>query len=278
MHIRLTAVLFAAGALFAQEKKPAMIGIGAGPVGIESLMGGAIKGAPYSATVITERTQFLPDGNRIAEKHTSIVARDSEGRMRNEATVTTVGAVPVAAEPVKIVMILDPVQQASYTLEMNSKTARKRILPAGPDLEPRRKLEAERRSAATGQQAEAASREAKLAAERKAVAKERAELHRESLGQQVIEGVLADGVKTVRTIPAGEIGNERPIEIVDEVWTSPDLKAVVLSKHSDPRTGEMIYRLTNISRTEPQPSLFQVPSDFKLIDDNESKFVYRPRD
>ncbi len=224
--------------------------------------------------MITERTQLLADGNRITEKHTSTVARDSEGRMRNEATVTTVGAVPVAPEPAKIVMILDPVQQASYTLEMNSKTARKRILPAGPDLETRRKLEAERRGSATGQQAEAAGRDAKLAAE----ARERAEVHKESLGRQVVEGVLADGVKTVRTIPSGEIGNERPIEIVDEVWTSADLKAVVLSKHSDPRTGEMIYRLTNISRTEPPASLFQVPSDFKLVDDNESTFVYRPRD
>jgi hypothetical protein len=116
----------------------------------------------------------------------------------------------------------------------------------------------------------------KLSAERKATG--RSDMHKEPLGTQVIEGVLAEGSKTVRTIPAGEIGNERAIDIVDEVWTSPDLKTVVLSKHSDPRTGEMTYRLTNISRAEPAASLFMVPADFKVVEGGEATFVYRPRD
>jgi hypothetical protein len=258
-----------------------MISIGAGPVAIEAVMGGSIKGAPYSATVITERTQTLSDGNRIAEKHTSMVARDSEGRMRNEATVMAIGTAPVAGGPAQIVMILDPVQQVSYTLETNSKTARKRSMQPGAELEARRKIEFERRIApASGAAGVAVASEMvvkeKLSAERKATG--RSDMHKEPLGTQVIEGVLAEGSKTVRTIPAGEIGNERAIDIVDEVWTSPDLKTVVLSKHSDPRTGEMTYRLTNISRAEPAASLFMVPADFKVVEGGEATFVYRPRD
>ena len=87
---------------------------------------------------------------------------------------------------------------------------------------------------------------------------------KEELGKQIIEGVEADGTRTTVTIPAGEIGNERPIEIVSERWYSPELQMVIMTKHSDPRSGETTYRLTNISRTEPAKSLFEVPADYTL--------------
>jgi hypothetical protein len=76
--------------------------------------------------------------------------------------------------------------------------------------------------------------------------------------------VDADGTRTTITIPAGEIGNERAIEIVSERWYSPELQLVVMTRHSDPRTGETVYRLTNINRTEPVKSLFEVPSDYTI--------------
>ena len=87
---------------------------------------------------------------------------------------------------------------------------------------------------------------------------------KEELGKQTIEGVEAEGTRYVTTIPAGEIGNEQPIEMVFETWFSPELQAVVMSKHSDPRSGENTYRLTNINRTEPPHSLFEVPSDYTI--------------
>ena len=86
----------------------------------------------------------------------------------------------------------------------------------------------------------------------------------ESLGKQFMEGVEADGTRTTFTIPAGQIGNELPISVVSERWYSPELKALVMSRQSDPRFGETTYRLTNIARGEPSPSLFEVPSDFTI--------------
>jgi hypothetical protein len=80
----------------------------------------------------------------------------------------------------------------------------------------------------------------------------------EDLGTQSMEGVEVTGTRTTTTIPAGAIGNERPIEIVYEKWYSPELKVTVMSRHSDPRFGEQTYRLTNINRSEPDPSLFSV--------------------
>ena len=87
---------------------------------------------------------------------------------------------------------------------------------------------------------------------------------KEQLGKQNIEGVEAEGTRTTVTIPAGEIGNERPIEIVSERWYSPELQLVVMTRHSDPRFGETTYKLTNINRTEPAKSLFEVPSDYTI--------------
>ena len=87
---------------------------------------------------------------------------------------------------------------------------------------------------------------------------------REELGQQTIEGVTATGTRTTTEIPAGAIGNEQPIRIVSEQWFSPELQVLVLTKHTDPRSGETTYRLTGIVRAEPARSLFDVPADYTL--------------
>jgi TonB family protein len=93
----------------------------------------------------------------------------------------------------------------------------------------------------------------------------------EQLGKQRIEGVECEGARTVTTVPAGAIGNERPIESVNETWYSPELQMMILSKRSDPRFGESTYRVTNIIRSEPDAALFQVPSEYTVIDSGSKK-------
>jgi hypothetical protein len=105
-------------------------------------------------------------------------------------------------------------------------------------------------------------------------AEEQSQVTTEDLGTQTMEGLLVTGVRTTHTIPAGQIGNEKPLLIVTEVWTSPDLKTVVYSKRSDPRMGEQTFKLTNLVRTEPDASLFTVPADFKITDGPQN-FIYR---
>ena len=91
----------------------------------------------------------------------------------------------------------------------------------------------------------------------------------EPLGSKTLEGVTAEGTRTTMTIPAGQVGNEQPIQTVVETWYSPDLKITVYSKRSDPRSGETVMRYTNIARTEPAHSLFEVPADYKVTDSQE---------
>ncbi len=97
----------------------------------------------------------------------------------------------------------------------------------------------------------------------------------EDLGMQDIEGLACHGRREIVTIPAGQICNERPIVTSTEIWTSDDLHGVVLKKHTDPRFGETVYRLTNIKLGEPDASLFQVPSGYKITNKTEPTF---PRD
>jgi len=84
-----------------------------------------------------------------------------------------------------------------------------------------------------------------------------------NLGVRDFDGVKAEGKSTVWTIPAGEIGNRNPINITSETWYSPELQVTVMSRYNDPRTGESVYRLANIQRSEPPADLFKAPEGAK---------------
>ncbi len=100
------------------------------------------------------------------------------------------------------------------------------------------------------------------------------ETRTEELGVQNIEGIDAAGTRTITTIPAGAIGNERPIEVIYEKWYSNELQLVVMSKHTDPRFGEQTYRLANIVRSEPDASLFEVPVGYKMVTTPGGSFTF----
>ncbi|MBL8518271.1 MAG: hypothetical protein JNM76_15030 [Betaproteobacteria bacterium] len=86
------------------------------------------------------------------------------------------------------------------------------------------------------------------------------------LGVKNFDGVTAEGKMVSYTIPAGKIGNVKPITVSSETWYSPDLQITVYSKHSDPRSGDVIYRVANLKRTEQNAELFRVPADYEVKD------------
>jgi hypothetical protein len=264
-------------------------GPGGGPIGgntftfISSEMsfdGKVVKGAPYSAQAVTEVTQTLGDGNRIVRKSTASVYRDSEGRTRRDQMLGSIGPFAAAGDPPQTFFINDPVAGFNYVLDPRTHTARKLPLPRielGPG--DRHNITFERKVVQAGPDGGVGgavpggpdtrvmiyeNREEGAGPLR--TKKEGPKPKTESLGKQTIEGVEAEGTRITMTIPAGEIGNERPIEIVSERWYSPELQTVVLSKNNDPFAGESVYRLTNISRSEPARTLFEVPADYKIKD------------
>jgi hypothetical protein len=258
----------------------------------ESFGGKVVKGAPYSGESVTETIQTLSDGNRIVNRMTSSVYRDSEGRTRREQSLKGLGIFANGEEGFQTIFINDPVAGVTFTLDSRSHTAHKSVpftfefskkLDKAGDvvssIEGQKfEFKVERGAAATGSMIMTAP----VGAPHPDLDQLRAEAGgsgtfvfktkpgtgtnevKEQLGKQIIEGVEAEGTRTTVTIPAGDIGNERPIEIVSERWYSPELQLVVMTRHSDPRFGETIYKLTNINRTEPAKLLFEVPSDYTI--------------
>ena len=165
-----------------------------------------------------------------------------------------------------MISIYDPVSGVLYNLDSNTKTAHKMTSPRMPDLsedvKAGAKLKAKRES--DGVAGAVVSGDSISAGGHSVAWSSNAEINQESLGTQTIEGVEAEGERVTITIPAGKIGNDSPIVTVNERWYSPELQVVVMSKNSDPRMGETTYRLTNIVRSEPDPSLFQVPADYRV--------------
>ena len=230
---------------------PEFPGSGARFLGAEAgTPGQVVKNAPYSADLVTETTQTLPDGNRIHQTFTAHVYRDSEGRTRREPSLSSLNNLAPNSHLPAMTFINDPVAGMNYALSANGHTATRSAWPR-PGAPP----------AAGGRFNQASGR-----FNQGGRARFNQNVKTESLGRQTIEGVPADGTRSTVTIPAGQIGNEQPIQIVRETWYSPDLQVVVMRKVSDPRTGEEIFRMSNLSRAEPPASLFQVPPDYKIID------------
>lgn len=225
-------------------------------------VGPVVKNAPYTAESATETIQVLSDGNRIVHKSSTPVARDSEGRTRRDLAIVAVG--PLAANAPSLSIIYDPVANVSYTLDHTAKTARKMtgnsvvIHDTAPAIAATRMVDVR-----VAQAGEGVGGNVMFSAIGPMLRTEKPSSGKtESLGKQNIEGVLAEGTRTTDVIPAGEIGNERPIEIVSERWYSPELQTVVMTRHKDPRMGETTYKLTGIRRSEPLKSLFEVPPDY----------------
>jgi hypothetical protein len=216
-------------------------------MGAEFGHGKTVAGAPYSAQAVTQVTQTLANGNQINRTVTSAVARDSSGRTMRQETLGGFGpwGGQGNASGTKSVMIHDPVAQVSYVLDTTNKVAHKMTMGN------------HQRGAARGPAGANGAQPRVARGNRPAP-------QTESLGTQAINGVSAQGTRITRTIPAGAIGNAQPIQIVTETWYSPDLQVVVMSKTSDPRTGDSVYQLNNIVRAEPDASLFQVPAGYTV--------------
>jgi hypothetical protein len=268
-------------------QKPVLIQMGDaaefGPIGITTALAGpmgTVAGAPYSAQATTQRVQVLADGNRIEQTTSGSVARDSQGRVRRDEALP--GLAGNNGDAPHIVMIDDPVAHVHWTLDAQTKSAMKMPVPAGKNGRVGVFEVGAPPPMATGnaffyaESGVVQGSEGKTQVITKRVTRpDDGETTKSELGTQVIEGVSAHGTRVTRTIPAGQIGNLQPIVITTESWYSPDLKVLVMSKSNDPRMGETTYKLTNIQRSEPAPSLFQPPDDYTVKNQPGDVFFHR---
>jgi hypothetical protein len=285
VSIAILALVAAVVAQAAQESVAMQTGaVAAGPVkgpmfGLhlaDSMDVAPVKGSPFCANVTTEHTQTFADGNRIHTNENSTVCRDSEGRTRREASLNLLGVGPQASAP-KLVTILDPVGGVRYMLDAEHKIAHKMPFPppGGPGsdagLPPKGEQVFVMRSVAGG----AGSVSTNMIYRKAGTDSNEPAPATENLGDQNINGVNATGTRITTTIPSGKMGNDKPIIVTSERWYSADLKATVMTKHDDPWAGELKTEFTSVNTSEPDPSLFTIPSDYRIIEDKDGPITIR---
>jgi hypothetical protein len=206
-------------------------------------------GLPYSAEIVTTTVQTLADGTQITtHQGKQSEARDSAGRTRSEMHLPDLppGSHRDSNEPI-FVTIMDPVAGQFIHLNPRQKTATVMPVPSvhGGQGVPVQKSQQTAPVQSLPQQA-------------------RPHSSVEKLGGESIGGVYAEGTRITRVIPAGTQGNDRDFSVITETWESPELGIQVLDKTTDPRNGVTTRETKNLTRSEPDPALFQVPADYEL--------------
>jgi hypothetical protein len=195
-----------------------------------------VTGAPMTVVLTTSRDQSLSDGNTIHNGHQATVYRDSQGRVRRDVQFE-LATTATGASTHNMVLIMDPVADKRYMLNPDRKIAHE--VPMRPPKPP--------------------------AGEGPGPAwKSGDNVTTEQLGTKTIMGLQATGTRVTRTIPAGQIGNAKAINVVTERWVSNDLQIPLETTHIDPMMGTVTTKATSVNRNEPDASLFQVPADYKV--------------
>lgn len=208
------------------------------------------RNQPYTLTQETTTVRTLADGTHITTVRTETHYRDAEGRTRTEMTSES-------GRPNQFVFvnIMDPVAHTWINLDERSKVAHVNQIP-----EPQKRTpEQEALIAAARAKAEAARAAQGTAPTPKP--------HRdaEKLSPRIIAGVTAEGRRVTQTIPAGTQGNDRDLTIVTETWSSPELQVVLERTTDDPRMGKSTMTTTSLERASPDPGLFQIPPEYRVV-------------
>jgi len=243
-------------------------------VGAEPAMSATVvKGKPYSLEASVQTEQTLADGNRIVHRQIVHVYRDSDGRTRRDETLAAIGPWAASGTPPTVVSIQDPVSGDTYSLDPGNKTATKFL--AGLPGQVTREFHTAGGGIAMGATPGTPNPPVTVRAfnagqgvvvfDGGMAAPAKLDESQQSLGTDTIAGVSAEGFRTITTIPADTMGNERPIEITRERWFSSELQIVLRSKQSDPRFGVTTYEVTKLDRANPSRSLFEIPRDYRIV-------------
>lgn len=88
-----------------------------------------------------------------------------------------------------------------------------------------------------------------------------------SLGSNVIDTLVVDGRRETTSVA---YGNRQPLLITREIWHSPELDLDVSVSKTDPRSGIQLRKIEIVSRSEPDPDYFAIPSDYSQLDNTRS--------
>lgn len=202
----------------------------------------SISGKPFSGTDSVDWTRILEDGSEVATHHDARLARDSQGRIYRER-VTRFPANSDQKSHVMEIEIMDPMAHTHTTCDV---VARHCNITSynGPVSVPSKPIG----TFGNGQRS----------------------IARENIGNDTIDGLDAVGTRETLSIAAGVEGNSQPMTIVEEAWYSPELEVNLSISRKDPREGTVVIHVVDLSRSDPDPALFQVPANYTVSDTRHS--------
>jgi hypothetical protein len=86
------------------------------------------------------------------------------------------------------------------------------------------------------------------------------------LGIRSIAGFDTSGTRETTTLLPGAVGNDRVFVTTREFWQAPQIGVNVLSIVDGPQTGKQSFTVSDVSLTEPDPQLFELPEGYEILD------------
>jgi hypothetical protein len=201
--------------------------------------GAPVAGAPYAANRKTTHVQTLADGTTITHVTTGREARDADGRTYSERRILAPGDADESQATVNY-QVNDPVTHTSMSWSSRSKVVN--VFHTGGPV--------------TVKNGVIMSGTVRMV--------ETKPDGMEMLGSRTIGGVVAEGRRMTRIIPAGRQGNDQPITTITERWRSAELRITVLEVRNDPRTGTTTMELSDVQPGEPDAALFRAPEGYEV--------------
>jgi hypothetical protein len=202
--------------------------------GVEDMYVPPRSGQPFTAK--SEVTWTSPDQSHSRVAFMSMVARESSGKIYFESRRKPTGDGEFV--PRWNFIIIDPKEETRTTCYVATKSCR---------------INAFRRDVyAKSEGGEEAPRASTMVSS--------------SLGTNVIDALTVEGTRETTSVAAGAYGNSKPLVITRELWHSPELDLDVVISKTDPRSGTFVRKLEIISRNEPDPDYFTIPSDYTFLD------------
>jgi hypothetical protein len=201
-----------------------------------------LPGAPFFGTVEILSKEPLPNGSVYTRRTVNHIARNSSGVIYNE--LRKLMPPEFQGEPrLNRSHIYDPQTRLSTFLTPETHIAQQVVL-AAPLSAPANSTPDTTVSPSNAQN-----------------------LRTQDLGTETVAGLLLRGTRKLRTVPAALSGTGHEITITDDYWYSDDLKVYLVLQHSDPRTGVQFVGIIKVERQEPDPSTFQIPPAYKIVDE-----------
>jgi hypothetical protein len=198
----------------------------------------SITAAPFTARVVVTWNQPLIGGGTVSRTYYTVVARDSQGRVRRE-TRDFVPADSNAEPPLLSFAVTDPVAGSRITCEQGAMNCTVVDFRAALTLD----------EATVGPSAGQTKG-----------------FTRQSLGQQTMDALPVAGTRETTITNSGTGGNSRVLVRSRDLWYSPDLKMYLSVIRNDPQMGQVTLTVTDLVLGEPDPSLFGVPPGYRVVD------------